>query len=417
MREGVYKKILWVGIAAALIFSPIAGGATKLWALTPLLLIEALLIFVWLWKFNNQPPQTKLPITHYLLPITKIDRPIIAFAILAIISFAFSIYKYASFYALLELFGYIGIYYIVKTEFDREMMKRVINLVIVLAAGLSLCGILQYLGVLGHSWWDPKEFLASTFVNHNHFAGYLELAIPVAVIALARALRDPDNKSMIYKASVAAALVVMIAAFIIAQSRGAWISLSMAFLIGMYVTIRKKAHDRKAIAFLILFIVLMATLAFFSRDIITQRVETISDLESDPSSSTRLKIWQGACGMIMANPLAGTGIGTFESGFSRYRPEGLNVQANFAHNEYLNMACEMGVLAPLVMLWIFLAAAGMGLAGEKTLHYSIGCAVGVLSLALHGLVDFNFHIPANMLLFTVWIAFIVSDSRHKEKGR
>lgn len=406
MTNRIYKKIFGSGIAAALIFSPIAGGATKSWALTPLLLIEAFLIFAWLWNMHNQGIGYRVEGRGI-----RIDKPIILFGILAIISFIFSIYKYASFYALLELFGYIGVYYIVTREFGREMMKRVINIVIILAACLSLYGILQYLGIMGHPWWNPKEFLASTFVNHNHFAGYLELVIPVAVIALARALRDPDNKGVVYKSSVTAALVVMIAAFIIAQSRGAWISLSMAFLIGIYVTMRKKAHDRKAIVFLVLFTVLMAALVFFSKDIITQRVETISDLESDTSSAARIKIWQGACGMIMANPLTGTGIGTFEYGFSRYRPEGLNVRANFAHNEYLNMAAEMGIAAGIIMLWLFAMAVQIGLKRNGTLHYSAGFAIGVLSLALHGVVDFNFHIPANMLLFTVWLAFIATDSR------
>ena len=413
MREGVYKKIFWVGIAVALVFSPIAGGATKTWALTPLLLIEALLIFVCFWKRNNEREQR----TEHRAQRSRMEWLILAFVILAAISFAFSVYKYASFYALISLSGYIGIYYIITTEFDREMMKRVINIVIMLAACLSLYGILQYFDIIGHPWWNPKEFLASTFVNHNHFAGYLELVIPVAVIALARALRDTENKGMAYKAALAAAAAVMAAAFIIAQSRGAWISLSISFLVGTYFTLRKRTYDKKGIALFILFVVLIAVLAFFGKDIIKERVETVSDLGSDSSSVTRLKVWQGAIGIIKDNPVIGTGIGTFVWGFNRYRPEGLNVQANFAHNEYLNMAAEMGVLAGFIMLWLFFAAAGMGIIREKALHYSVGCAVGVMSLALHGLVDFNFHIPANMLLFTVWMAFIVSDSRHKEKGR
>ena len=71
----MYKKVFWIGIAAALIFSPIAGGATKLWALTPLLLIEVLLIFAWLWKLNNPLSNTKLLVTSYELVRSEAEPP------------------------------------------------------------------------------------------------------------------------------------------------------------------------------------------------------------------------------------------------------------------------------------------------------------------------------------------------------
>jgi len=40
-----------------------------------------------------------------------------------------------------------------------------------------------------------------------------------------------------------------------------------------------------------------------------------------------------------------------------------------------------------------------------------GCAAGVLSLSLHALVDFNFHIPANMILFTVLAGCVVAECK------
>jgi hypothetical protein len=77
------------------------------------------------------------------------------------------------------------------------------------------------------------------------------------------------------------------------------------------------------------------------------------------------------------------------------------------------MTAEMGVLAPVVMLWIFLSLIATGL---KTEHFScrrLGCVIGVLSLTLHGLTDFNFHIPANMLLFIVYAGLIMSSAKEE----
>jgi hypothetical protein len=53
-------------------------------------------------------------------------------------------------------------------------------------------------------------------------------------------------------------------------------------------------------------------------------------------------------------------------------------------------------------------------AGLKKKHFNsrrLGCAIGILSLSLHGLIDFNFHIPANMLLFSVYAGLIMAPAK------
>ena len=74
-----------------------------------------------------------------------------------------------------------------------------------------------------------------------------------------------------------------------------------------------------------------------------------------------------------------------------------------------SMAAEMGIFAPLLMIWIFAAAVRMGFRKKDSSPYAFGCAIGVLSLALHGMADFNFHITSNMILFTIWLAIITGE--------
>ena len=155
-------------------------------------------------------------------------------------------------------------------------------------------------------------------------------------------------------------------------------------------------------------IIAIASFVYFGKDIVSTRIETITSAESGETSfDTRLAIWKGTIAMIKENPVIGTGIGTFIWAFNRYRPEGLNVQANFAHNDYLNMASEMGVLAPIIMIWIFFIIIKTGIRRSGPHPEILGCAIGILSLSLHGLVDFNFHIPANMLLFSIYAGIIM----------
>ena len=130
------KNVLLFGLSLLLIFAPVARGAVRIWSMSIVLLVEAFLIFLWLWCANNSDT--------YSFKRTKLDYTILAFAILAIASFIFSIYKHDSFYALIKLFGYIGIYYLIVNEFDHDMRKKLAWFIIFIGTTISAYGILQY---------------------------------------------------------------------------------------------------------------------------------------------------------------------------------------------------------------------------------------------------------------------------------
>ncbi|MFA5410658.1 MAG: O-antigen ligase family protein [Candidatus Omnitrophota bacterium] len=397
MSDKIYRRIIWFGIALVLIFSPLAGGATRVWAIAPVLLIEFTLVFLWLWRINNRGEKPER---------TALDKPIFAFVVLAVISFVFSIYKHDSFFALLRLFGYVGIFYLVLNNFDQIMRRRLSGLVIFIGAGLSLYGFLQYFGPLNHSWWNPPQFLAASYINHNHFAGYLELVIPVTIgMLFSRSL-----KSAGYRLVILVALIIMLMVFIFVQSRGGWLSLAVALLVMNIVLIKQGRLKKKSFFAFFIILGLIFSFFYFNRDEVSQRIETVADIR-DLSFQTRLRIWDGAVKMARDNPLIGVGIGALDYAFSQYRPEGFDARAVNAHNEYLNVASEMGIAASLLMLWIFIAVIIEGLKKRHFNSRRLGCAIGILSLCLHGLIDFNFHIPANMLLFTIYAAFIMTPSK------
>jgi len=361
----------------------------------PVLFTEAILIFTWLWRANN--------IQGYLFKKTAFDRLIASLVFLAGLSFIFSIYKHDSFFALITLLGYIGIYYLILNEFDSRMIRRLLYIVISICSGLSLYGILQYLNVLDHSWWISDRFLAATFVNHNHFAGYLELVIPLTI----GAMLEKGAKSRLI---LTMALIFMTTAFILTQSRGGWISLGIALFIMGIVIIGKSRRDKKNILILIVFIGFITAMIYFAKDAIAPRIETIVSMEvKEASFDSRLKIWAGTIEMIGERPLLGTGIGTFIWAFPTYRPQGLNARANFAHNDYLNIAAEIGIPAAIIIIWLIIAAVRAGLSKINFRFQTVGCSIGILSVALHGLVDFNFHILSNMLLFIIYIAVVTGD--------
>jgi len=403
MRDDTFKRIIWSSIGVILILTPLARGTVQTWSITPVLLVVAILVFLWLWRVNN-----RLKAEEQRLKTTSLDKPILAFFVLAVISFVFSIYKYASFYALLRLLSYIGIYYLIVNNYSRRLRKNLIGLVICIGAALSIYGLLQYFNILPHAWWSHRRFLSATYVNHNHFSGYLELVIPVTIGAL---IRYKSLNSTVRLALIEA-LIVLIAAFIFAQSRGAWISLSISLIVMNIILLKKKMLNKNVLFALVLLIVFVFSFSYIKSNVVSQRISSFAGItKGEASPQTRLKIWEGSVDMIRQSPLIGTGIGTFVWGFSRYRPEGLNARAHYAHNDYLHMTAEMGILALVIMILLLVRAIRNGLLYKGTPHPVIlGCAIGMLSIALHNFVDFNFHIPANMLLFTVYAAIVAGES-------
>jgi len=134
------------------------------------------LVCLWLAKINAQ--------SKWEFKDTPLDIPILLYLGVALLSLTFTQYLHASLLELNRLLTYFALFYLAANFFGRKGTKRareaLINTVIAMGVILSFIGIIQYLGGLPRRW-VPDTFLASVYVNHNHFAGYLELIIPLAL--------------------------------------------------------------------------------------------------------------------------------------------------------------------------------------------------------------------------------------------
>lgn len=408
-----------------MIFAPLAKGSVRLWSQTVCEILVFLLVFIWLWYVNNSDRKTDPENKQVILRRTKIDLPICLFMILAVISFVLSIYKYASMIEIFRLIAVVGIFYLVVNNFDRYIVVRFSNLIILLAVAMSLFGFGQYFFNLNHSWWGHDNFLSSTFVNHNHFAGYLELVIPLAIGILLGLNRDnvsSDFKYLILKTLLSLALIIMAGAFVLSQSRAGWASLVAALIIMNIILIKKKVLTKTSLIIFLFLIIIGVVYVYGGHDAVATRLRTVEQVGEESFLEGRHKMWIGSINSIKDNPLIGTGIGTFIWSFPAYRPEGLNVLANYAHNDYLQLMVDMGVLALPLMLWLIYIVVVEGFRGQSSGNPTkkegfklrdgilLGCAVGILSLCLHGLVDFNFQITSNILLVSAFAGIIMRRS-------
>ncbi len=119
----------------------------------------------------------------------------------------------------------------------------------------------------------------------------------------------------------------------------------------------------------------------------------------DLGSTTRVAIWKTSCDAWREFPIVGSGLGTFREAFRRVQPPELVGLVEHAHDDLLQIAVTGGAvgaflgLALFVSLLVVLARARQTAASPRGERARLGGFGALLSLTLHGLVDFSLSIP------------------------
>lgn len=294
---------------------------------------------------------------------------------------------------------------------DRESLKRFVTALILFGAVLSGVGLLQYLGAVPKEWWHEPKFLSSVYVNHNHFAGLLELLFPVSV-GLAVAERDLAKKSLFIFFCVLSGV-----AFVFTLSRGGYISLTSGFFVMMFILWNRGILKNKR--WLILAAVVLAAVGcvlLFGTAPLEQRLETFDEIVEIKETSflERLQMWRTTLQIISREFLLGTGPGTFGAVFLHYRPEGFTDRPVYAHSDALQLLSDCGVLVFAVLAGLVFTLFWRGIRGiyaeESRLKLCLGAGSlgGLTAFLIHSLFDFNFHIPANWAFAAIVSALLIS---------
>jgi O-antigen ligase len=136
----------------------------------------------------------------------------------------------------------------------------------------------------------------------------------------------------------------------------------------------------------------------------------------------RLQISKAVVVMIQEKPFLGFGPGTFAYSFLQYQPPGIQGWYTLAHNDYVHFIAETGVLLPVIMVWMIIALFWHGF---NKLHNpslfirgaTLGSMAGIFAILCHSVMDFNLHIPANALFFTVLAAIVAAPEFRIKKFR
>ncbi|HOV74241.1 MAG TPA: O-antigen ligase family protein [Candidatus Hydrogenedentes bacterium] len=148
---------------------------------------------------------------------------------------------------------------------------------------------------------------------------------------------------------------------------------------------------------------------------------TMKDLANPASFKLRLGYWKTGLRMAIDNPVIGVGLGCFGFAYPRYQQVGIG-DVKAAHNDYLQILCETGLLGFLAFCgfwaWFIWAGARRILRENDAMKRATlaGLYAGLLAFLIHALVDFPFYNPALAFFAFLLAGLFLALSDHAVEG-
>ena len=190
---------------------------------------------------------------------------------------------------------------------------------------------------------------SASYVNRNHLSGLLEMALPFAVAAAFPGSRRPQRRDAASRAlgvmAAGSCACIIFAGILATGSRAGLVAaLASLFVIGLGLVVRVCRTTRQRLAAAILLPVLLgAAFVYFPSNHLVRRYGALG-AAGGVLREGRIELWRETLDLIAAYPIAGCGFGAYEAAFLRYKRSAPMVNDGHAHNEYLELLAEAGVV-------------------------------------------------------------------------
>jgi putative inorganic carbon (HCO3(-)) transporter len=425
------ERVGRIGLISALFLAVLAFGGTEPICFSAVQLLLFGLGLLFLLGYGSLPrPQGRLPLAVPLLLVALVllqllpsffflgrtaqpgpDRPMLS-----------SIAPYETLSHFLLLLTYLSAFYLTLVVAPSRRGKRqLVYGLLTLGTIVAVYGLVQHL-----TGWRPLfpggdlfplQGATGTYVNRNHFAGFLEMIIPFSLALVLTGFSQLRHTQSLHgrEPSEGAAKVVFwlflavlfFAALVFSRSRMGLISSLISVLIVMVVfaTLTRRRRSETVVAALVFLAAGVLMAVWIGPDPVLARFELLETQAAGVGG--RWGIWQDALQLIRQHPWLGTGLGTFPVAYPAVQTVHLNGFVNHAHNDYLEVASEIGILGAVILfgaiLYTFVAVIRRVGRHHDAVSQATGIgAIGAMAAILcHSLTDFNLYIPANALLFSV----------------
>jgi len=307
----------------------------------------------------------------------------------------------------LQYFAYAMLCFLAGQTLLRGAQARSLALIFsVYGAALAGFALLQGISSNGKLYWirQPRSggWIYGPYVNHNHYAGLMEMLVPIPLIVALTRLAPAKVRAV-----AAATAAVMVGTIFLSGSRGGMMAIVAELVILAALLVKQKRGLRTAIGIGVFLAIVVGLLVWIGGAELSQRIATAGPGHSELSSDIRSYINRDGFRMFLKRPVLGWGLGTFPIVYPQFRTFYTNFFVNEAHNDYLQLLVEMGVLGFATMLWfvvtLYLRAFKKikNWPGEMSGAVTLACVLGLSGILIHSAVDFNLQIPGNAALFYV----------------
>jgi O-antigen ligase len=283
------------------------------------------------------------------------------------------------------------------------------------AAFQGLYGLLVMASNHDRIWHLPKvHFLdtaTGTFVNPNHFACLLAMSLPCGLaLVYDRTRRHGAGGGTARWAAwlstdgsrnwlLGLLLVIGAAGLLLSHSRAGIVLGGLALGLTLLGAGRHQGLRTRAVVALLVFAAAIMPLAQLG----TERLVDRFAAAPEELHGARVRVWVDTLSLVAGHPVVGCGFGAFAASYPLVRSPEIRSFFAHAHNDplqllaeggTLGLACLLLVVAPTLRLTVRALAGDLG-------TLAVGFAAGLTAMLLHGLVDFNFHIPSNAAISAV----------------
>jgi O-antigen ligase len=337
----------------------------------------------------------------------------------------------ATVHAWLALFCACASFWIARTLFPRGGIRTVCTALAWTSVAFVIVAFAQSGKDSGlvYGFWRPHDAGArplGPFINRNHAGTWslLLLFLVFGCLQWRRAVSSPargwswrarlahalDGRSLVLVLSTCL-LVVNIAA---GASRSTMLALACA---AGYVALAAPRHEGVRRSSLwpgaIALAAALGVIAYADLDRLLSRMDETRQL----GLAHRVAIWRDSLGIIGDFPLTGTGAGTFSNAMRLYQTNDRTYFWNEAHNHYLQVAAEGGLLLTLPALAALSALTAAAIralrnAGDPLRWMRLGASASLLAVAIQSIWETGLTLPASGMLAGVAAAILIHSPRH-----
>jgi len=409
-------KLIRAGILVVITFAVLSHGAVEPWAKGILECAAGLLLAGWAVQFFFAHSEQTIVVPQVLLPL-------VAFALLALLQLAggLTASRFSTRIELQLVLSMLIMVFVSAQAFRTAGEWREFAwFIMMLAFAVAGLGILQHLTFNGKLYWVREMRYGGIpfgpFVNRNHFAGFAELVLPMSFVPL---LLGRVRRERIIIVGILA--IIPLSALLLSASRGGIISLGAELAFLLLIAVLRRAGSRHLLVGGLVLTAALGTVSWLGVNQILTRFASLQSLEV--TQSKRASMRHGTWRIFLDHPVLGTGLGTLQQVYPPYETLYDGKIVNHTHNDYLEALAETGIVGGLCCAWFLVAAFGGALrylqaedapfANTLRLCGLTACC----GLLVHSLVDFNLHIPSNLLLFLLMALLASSEIPQGEKAR